>query len=339
MKDSAVSAPAANLSHGRIIALCGGVGGAKLALGLAHLLPPERLTIVVNTGDDFDHMGLRVCPDLDTVLYTLAGQSNQAQGWGLADESWRLMQRLVTLGGEDWFQLGDLDLATHILRTQWLRDGETLTQVTRRLTQALGVDTQILPMSDGSVATVVHTADGRTLPFQQYFVREQCAPVVTRLEFMGAATAEPHPELLQQLADSSTAGVIICPSNPYLSIDPLLELPGVRDALQQSRAPVVAVAPIVAGGAIKGPTAKIMAELGVPVTPYTVAQHYGDFLSGFMLDRQDAALAGEIVALGVRVAVEQTVMKTLDDRINLATATLRLIAALREAREQQARDA
>lgn len=321
------AAPTENhpLPQGRILALCGGVGGAKLALGLARLLPPERLTVVVNTGDDFDHMGLRVCPDLDTVMYTLAGQNNQAQGWGLADESWRLMERLVALGGEDWFQLGDLDLATHILRNHWLREGQSLTQVTARLAQSMGVATPLIPMSDDPVSTLVHTADGRTLPFQQYFVRERCQPVVARLEFAGAAVARPHPLLLQQLADSDTAGVVICPSNPYLSIDPLLRLPGVREALQRSNAPVVAVAPIVAGGAIKGPTAKIMSELGVPVTPTAVAQHYRDFLDGFVLDQQDAGQADAIAALGVTVAMEQTVMQTLADRTALAAATLELI--------------
>lgn len=319
--------PAGNhpLPEGRVIALCGGVGGAKLALGLARLLPAERLTVVVNTGDDFDHMGLRVCPDLDTVMYTLAGQNNQAQGWGLADESWRLMERLVALGGDDWFQLGDLDLATHILRSHWLREGQSLTQVTARLAHSMGVATPLIPMSDDPVSTVVHTVDGRTLPFQHYFVRERCQPVVARLEFAGAAAARPHPLLLQLLADPATAGVVICPSNPYLSIDPLLQLPGVREALQGSAAPVVAVAPIVAGGAIKGPTAKIMSELGVPVTAAAVAQHYGDVLDGFVLDRQDAAQLDDIAALGVTVAVEQTIMRTLEDRTGLAAATLQLI--------------
>lgn len=316
------------LPQGRIIALCGGVGGAKLALGLARLLPPEQLAVVVNTGDDFDHMGLRVCPDLDTVMYTLAGQSNPVQGWGLADESWRLMERLVALGGADWFQLGDLDLATHILRTAWLREGLTLTQVTQRLALALAIGATLLPMSDDPVSTVVHTADGRSLPFQQYFVRERCEPVVSRLEFVGADVAQPHPRLLQLLAEEETAGVVICPSNPYLSIDPLLQLPGLRSALQQSGVPVVAVAPIVAGGAIKGPTGKIMTELGVPVTPHAVARHYDGLLDGFLLDRQDAEQADAIAALGIRVVIEQTVMQTLADRMALAAAALGLIQEL-----------
>lgn len=313
------------LPRGRVIALCGGVGGAKLALGLARVLSPQQLMVVVNTGDDFDHMGLRVCPDIDTVIYTLAGQSNAAQGWGLADESWRVMGRLATLGGEDWFQLGDLDLATHVMRTHWLREGISLTEVTRRLARSLAVPVPVLPMSDDPVSTVVHTADGRRLPFQQYFVRERCEPVVSRLEFAGAETARPHPELMRLLASDEVAGVVICPSNPYLSIDPMLHLPGLRDALRRSRAPVVAVAPIVAGGAIKGPTAKIMKELGVPVTPAAVVRHYGDLLDGFVLDRQDADQMETIAAMGPAVAVEQTVMRSVEDRIALAAAVLRVI--------------
>lgn len=318
------------LLQGQVIALCGGVGGAKLALGLALLLPPEQLTVVVNTGDDFDHVGLRVCPDLDTVVYTLAGQSNTAQGWGLADESWRVMERLVALGGDDWFQLGDLDLATHIMRNQWLREGLSLTETMRRLAQALGVSHPVLPMSDDPVNTLVHTADGRRLSFQQYFVRERCEPVVSRLEFAGAQAARPNPELMQLLADEQTAAVVICPSNPYLSIDPMLSLTGLREALRQTRAAVVAIAPIVAGGAIKGPTAKIMAELGIPVTSAAIAQHYGDVLDGFVLDQQDAVHRETIAASGLKVAVEQTVMSNLDDRVALAAAVLRLVADMRD---------
>lgn len=314
--------------EGRVVALCGGVGGAKLALGLMNNLRPEQLVVVVNTGDDFDHLGLRICPDLDTVMYTLAGQSNREQGWGLADESWRVMQRLTALGGEDWFQLGDLDLATHLMRSHWRQQGLTLTEITRRLTTAMGVGVPLLPMSDDPVSTVVHTAGGEALAFQDYFVRQRCAPVVSRLEFVGAERARPQPEWLEVLAADDLAGVVICPSNPYLSIDPMLAIPGVREALQRVRAPRVAVAPIVAGGAIKGPTAKIMAELGIPVTPQAVASHYADLLDGFVLDASDAEARSSIADTGLAVAVEQTVMRTLDDRVSLAGRVLDFCAAI-----------
>jgi len=311
----------------RVLALSGGVGGAKLALGLSKLLSPDQLTIACNTGDDFDHLGLRICPDLDTVMYTLSGRNNTELGWGLAGESWRVLETLGQLGGETWFRLGDMDIATHLARSEWLRQGETLSTATRRLCAALGVAHPLLPMSDDPVSTLVHTDQG-VLSFQHYFVREQCRPAVRGFEFRGIDNARPQPELMALLDSADLAAVLICPSNPFVSVDPILKVPGVRAALRATRAPVIAVSPIVGGIAIKGPTAKMMAELDMPSSALAVAGHYGDLLDGFIIDETDAAQARDITGSGVAVRVAQTVMKTLDDRIMLAAEALRFAAAV-----------
>lgn len=300
----------------RVLALCGGVGGAKLALGLYRLLGPA-LTLVVNTGDDFTHLGLRICPDLDTVTYTLADRVNPETGWGRADDSGRFMAAVTELGGEDWFFLGDRDLALHVERTRRLAAGESLSAVTAAVAAAFGIAARVLPMSDQPVATQVETAAG-TLAFQHYFVRERCRPSVRALHYRGAAQAAPHPELLAALADPALAAIVICPSNPWLSIDPLLALPGVRAALAAAPAPVVAVSPIVGGQALKGPTAKIMAELGLEVSARTIAAHYRDFLDCLLLDCSDGALAADLP--GSRVAA--TVMGSEADKVALARAVL-----------------
>lgn len=310
---------------GTFVALCGGVGGAKLALGLSRIVPPERLTIVVNTGDDFEHVGLHVSPDVDTVIYTLAGLSNQEQGWGLAGETWGFMAALKRLGGPTWFNLGDHDLATHAVRTEMLRGGGTLSDVTAHIARRLGVGPAIVPMSDDPVRTFVETETGR-LAFQSYFVEHRCGPRVRRIEFAGAATARPAPAALAALAREDLAGIIVCPSNPWLSVDPMLAIPGWRAALAARRAPLVAVTPIVAGQAIKGPTAKIMGELGLEVAAAAVVRHYGDLLDGFVLDAADAALAP---SLGVPVLTADTIMRTLDDRIRLAQAATAWCRVLR----------
>ena len=310
----------------RVLALCGGVGGAKLALGLYRLCGPA-LTVVVNTGDDFTHLGLRVCPDLDTVTYTLAGCVNPDTGWGRAGESGHFMAALAALGGEDWFFLGDRDLALHVERTRRLAAGETLSAVTAALTAAFGISARVLPMSDLPVATLVDTAAG-TLAFQHYFVRERCQPAVRGLHYQGAAQAAPHPELLAALADPALDAIVLCPSNPWLSIDPLLALPGVRAALAAAPAPVVAISPIVGGRAIKGPTAKIMAELGLEVSVRAIAAHYGDLLDCLILDHADAHLAADLP--GTLVAA--TVMHSEDDKIALAQTTL---AAARRCRRRE----
>ena len=320
-----------------ILALAGGVGGAKLAAGLQSALDrPEDLLTVVNTGDDFEHLGLTICPDLDTVMYTLSGRANPETGWGLAGESWHFLEALGALGGEDWFRLGDRDLATHVERTRRLRSGEALSEVTSDLAARLGVQSRIAPMSDNPVRTVVETPDG-DLPFQEYFVRRRCEPVVRGLRYEDAPAARMSAAFEAALNDPALEAVVVCPSNPYLSVDPILAVPGVRAALARCAAPVVAVSPIVGRRAIKGPAAKIMEELGVEVSAAAVAARYRDLLDGFVLDETDRALAGRIESEGaagergaLRVRVEQTVMGTGADRTRLAARVLGFARLLRE---------
>lgn len=311
----------------RIVALTGGVGGAKLGLGLAHLLGPDSLRFVVNTGDDFEHLGLHVSPDLDTLLYTLSGEANPDTGWGRRGETWQFMDALTQLGGEKWFNLGDRDLATHVTRTRLLDAGSTLTEVTAVLAMRLGVRHAMLPMSDDPVRTVVHTTTG-DLAFQHYFVRERCAPEVTGFRFAGTEDARASEAVVAALSDPGLTGIVICPSNPFVSIDPILAVPGIRDLLAAAPCPIVAVSPIVGGMAIKGPTAKMMDELGVPRTPSAVARHYADFLDGFLLDETDAAERNAVAALGPATDVAQSVMLTFDDRVSLARSVLAFLESL-----------
>ena len=306
-----------------LLAITGGVGGAKLALGLAQLCDPDEVVFAVNTGDDFEHLGLHISPDIDTLTYTLAGVSNAELGWGRAAETWQFIDTLGELGGEDWFRLGDKDMALHIRRRALLSQGQSLTEATSTIAGALGIKHQILPMTDDAVRTIVHTKENVALPFQHYFVRDRCAPEVSHFEFAGIAQAQPNPKITETLKNCS--GVIICPSNPYVSVDPLLGLPGLRDAIKASGASVVAVSPIVSGIAIKGPAAKMMSELNVPNTAVSVAQHYGDLLSGFVLDEQDATLAESI---NVPTLATQSVMRTLADRVQLAQSVLDFLATL-----------
>jgi len=308
-------------SKGHVIALCGGVGGAKLAFGLTRILAPEDLTLVVNTGDDFVHLGLHVSPDIDTVAYTLSNLADRERGWGLAGETWDFMDQVKRLGGEDWFNLGDRDLAMHVERTRRMAAGETLSEVTAALTAALGIRHAVVPMSDEPVRTFVRTADGE-LPFQRYFVGEQCRPVATGVRFEGAETATPSPALQAALARRDVAAVIVCPSNPYLSIDPILAVPGVAAGLESLGAPIVAVSPIVGGRALKGPAAKLMQELGVMPGVTAIASHYGGLLSGLVVDDEDAAEAEALRTLDLPVLATGAVMRTDDDRIRLARETL-----------------
>jgi LPPG:FO 2-phospho-L-lactate transferase len=301
----------------RVLALSGGVGGAKLALGLSKLLAPEQLTVVANTGDDFLHFGLHVAPDLDTVMYTLAGLNNTEQGWGLAGESWACLEAIERLGGESWFRLGDRDLATHLRRTSALAGGASLSVITRQLCDALGVRQRLLPMSDDPVRTVVESELG-PLAFQHYFVRLQCEPAVSGFRFDGIDNAAPQPEFLAALDDPALAAVVICPSNPWVSVDPILGLPGVSEALAATAAPVVAVSPIVGGLALKGPAAKMMAELGLPVSATGVAEHYRGLVDCFVVDSTDVTLAAGIEKLGMQVLVTNTVMRTDEDKLSLA---------------------
>jgi LPPG:FO 2-phospho-L-lactate transferase len=313
-------------ADGPVLALSGGVGGAKLALGLYRILPPDTLTVVANTGDDFAHLGLAISPDLDTLLYTLSGQDNPELGWGRRSETWTFMAALEALGGETWFRLGDGDLATHVERTRRLSAGESLSAITDDFRRRLGIAARLVPMSDDPVRTRLHTAE-RWLDFQDYFVGLRCAPTIDGLEFVGAATARPYPDFLAALCEPGLRAVVICPSNPFISIDPILAVPGIRAALRDCPAPVVAVSPIIAGKAVKGPTAKMMAELGLPVDAAAVAKHYRDFLNLYIADEEDAvAVAG----LDLPVVLTRTLMQSLADREALARTVLAAAAQVRK---------
>ena len=312
---------------GSYVAICGGIGGAKLALGLSRVVAGPALTVVVNTGDDFEHLGLHISPDVDTVLYTLAGLANPETGWGRAGETWSFMEALAALGGPTWFKLGDADLALHVERTRRLAAGATLSQVTADLARTFGIATAVVPASDDSLRTMVET-DAGTLAFQDYFVARRCAPAVRAIRIAGADTAAPAPGVLEALIQPDLAGVIICPSNPYLSVDPMLAMPGLRQALRACPAPVVAVSPIVAGQAVKGPTAKIMAELGVEASATAVARHYDGLLDGFVLDAADAGACAEIA---VPVLATNTLMASLEDRMTLADEMIAFCGRLAEA--------
>lgn len=300
-----------------VVAICGGVGGAKLALGLQHCLG-ERLTVVVNVADDFEHMGLRICPDLDTVIYTLGGLSDEVRGWGRAGESWNFMETTKHLGGEDWFALGDRDLALHVARTQRLAAGETLTQVTAGIATKLGIAPRLLPVTDDDIRTKVETDIG-ILDFQRYFVEHRCEPTLRRISFEDARNARLNPQVTAALSSADLGAIVICPSNPYLSIDPVLAVPGLREAITGADAPVVVVSPIIAGRAIKGPTAKIMNELKIENNQASIVRHYAGLIDGLLFDTGDAA---ELAGIDVRVHAVPTLMTDLPSRIALARETL-----------------
>ena len=321
----------------RIALLCGGVGGAKLALGLDRVLPERALTIIVNTGDDFDHLGLRISPDIDTVLYTLAGLNDPVRGWGRHDETWHCMDALAAIGGDTWFALGDRDLALHLERTRRLSNGETLSSIVDHFARRLGVRSRVLPMSDDSVATIVHTNEG-ALAFQQYFVRRRCEPVVTGVSFDGALSAHGQPDACTALADPYLTAIVIAPSNPYLSIDPILAVRGIRSALAAATVPVIAVSPLVGGDAVKGPTAKMMRELGLPVSNAAIAAHYAGLIDVLVIDESDAGDASDVAAVeraGVRVAVTRTLMRDDSDKTRVA----RDVVALASVRQPAMADA
>lgn len=302
-----------------VVLIIGGVGGAKLAVGVAALLSPERLKIIVNTGDDFEHLGLHVSPDLDTVLYNLAGLANPSTGWGLAGDTFHALEAIGRAGGPDWFRLGDRDLGFNLLRTEWVRAGKTLSDVTRYLAASFDVRHPVLPMSDDALRTWVDTDHG-AMAFQEYFVRERWQPVVRRIIFKNAEAARPAPGVLPALESADL--IIIGPSNPYLSIDPILAVPGIRDAIRHSPAMRVAVSPIVGGQALKGPAAKIMAELGVTASAYSVAAHYEGLIDGIIIDSIDQSQCAELESLGLRVAALDTMMNTSSDKIRLARQLL-----------------
>lgn len=306
-----------------IIALAGGVGGARLAVGLATVLPPGALTVVVNTADDFEHLGVHISPDLDTVMYTLAGLGDWQRGWGLAGETWDFMEALERLGGETWFRLGDRDLATHVERTRRLRAGEPLSAVTADFSRRLGIGHAIVPMSDRPVRTVVET-DAGTLSFQHYFVREAAGPTIKRIAFEGIDNAVPSAGFRAALGDPTLRAVVVCPSNPFISIAPILDLPGLRKTLHEAAVPVVAVSPIIGGHAVKGPAARMMRDLGHDASAVGVAALYRDLLAGggFVLDQADADLAPEVEALGMSALVVPTRMAGPADSARLAESIL-----------------
>lgn len=297
-----------------IVALAGGVGGAKLADGLQRVVG-ESLTVIVNTGDDFELHGLRISPDLDTVMYTLAGIANPETGWGIAGDTFACLDMIARYGADDWFGLGDRDLAADVLRTYWVRAGQTLTQVTARLAAALGVRPAIRPMTDSRVATFVDTDQGE-LAFQEYFVHRGWQPVVKSMRFAGVETAQPTLEVLQAMARADA--IVFCPSNPFVSIDPILAVQGMRGAISQARVPRVAVSPIVSGDALRGPAAKMFRELGLEPSALAVAMRYEGLIDAFVVDKTDEAQAESIQALGIRTLVTATVMKTDADRGRLA---------------------
>jgi LPPG:FO 2-phospho-L-lactate transferase len=307
----------------KIVALAGGVGGAKMADGLMQALSGEDLlTVIVNTGDDFEHLGLKICPDLDTVCYTLAGLANPSSGWGRIDETWNAIRSLELLGGPAWFNLGDRDLGTHLERTRRIKEGQTLSQITRHFCQAWGVKALVLPVSDDPTPTLVFTDQGE-LSFQEYFVHRQCAPQVTGFRFVGVETARPAPGVLEAIENADL--IVVCPSNPWVSIDPILAVPGVKDRLRAR--PVIAVSPIIGGQTVKGPAAKMFAELNIDPSALAVAQHYGaqttgGLLAGFVMDVVDSALAAQVKDIGVQPFITVTWMRTPQDRQRLAKETL-----------------
>ncbi|MBK9604343.1 MAG: 2-phospho-L-lactate transferase [Anaerolineales bacterium] len=300
----------------KITALAGGVGGAKLAHGLAQILPPEDLTIIVNTGDDFEHLGLSICPDLDTVCYTLAGLANPETGWGRVNETWNTITNVEKLGGPNWFRLGDQDIATHLERTRRLKGGEPLSQITRDFCKAWGISHTILPMTDSPVRTIVDSDEGE-LAFQEYFVHRQCGPKVKGFRFDGVDVAEPAFGVRE--AVESAEAIVICPSNPWVSVDPILRV------IPLPKKKIVAVSPIIGGKTVKGPAAKMYAELGIEPSALAVAEHYRDILSGFVLDNVDAHLSDKI---RTRTLVTDTLMNSLTDRARLAMDVLNFIGSL-----------
>lgn len=313
-----------------IVSLSGGVGGAKLSLGLLRVLPPDSLTVIVNTADDFTHLGLRIAPDIDTTVYTLANLVNPLTGWGRRDETWTFMAATAALGGETWFRLGDGDLAMHVERTRRLASGEPLSRITADIAQRLKIPANIIPMTDDVVATLVGTASGE-LAFQDYFVRQQCAPCVTALRFNGAESARAVPQAIAALQNPALAAVVICPSNPYLSIDPILAISALKASLRHCRAPVVAVSPLIGGKAVKGPTAKIMAELDLSVSALEIARHYAGVIDGLVVDVGDRHLAEQFE---LPVLLTETLMTSLADRERLALEVLRFAGTLTKAGQQ-----
>ena len=306
-----------NPSDIHIAALAGGVGGARLAQGLAAILPPSNLDIIVNTGDDFEHISLLICPDLDTVMYTLAGISNSETGWGIAGDTYNCLESVQRSGGPAWFRIGDQDFGNHVLRTHLIKQGLRLTSVTKQMAESIGVKHPILPMCDTPMRTRILTDQGE-MEFQEYFVRHAWQPRMIGLRWEGLQTAIPSPEVLHALQAADV--VIFCPSNPFVSIDPILLLPGVREVI--STRPTVAMSPILGGAAVKGPAAKMFRELGIEPSAVAVAAHYKNIITGFILDSIDSALVPQVEDLGITTVVMPTLMPDLEKRIEVAQNAL-----------------
>ena len=317
MDDSQVHMPEEK-GRSSVIALCGGIGGAKLALGLYRVLEPDTLTLIINTGDDFEHLGLYISPDIDTVTYTMADKNNRKTGWGRRDETWNFMAALGELNDETWFALGDSDLAVHVERSRRLRAGESLGDITSDIAGKFGISARLLPMSDDPAATIIQTEAGH-LSFQDYFVRLKCEPVVQKILYEEAEAAKPSAGVMAALHRPELRAIIVCPSNPFLSVDPILAVPGNRKAMQSSAAPVIGISPIIGGQAVKGPTAKIMAELSLPSTARAAAEHYDGLLDGYVVDSADSGVSSE---MNIPVMATKTLMTTIEDREILAREVL-----------------
>lgn len=313
-----------NKKNFRVVALAGGVGGAKLAHGLARILLPGKLTVIVNIGDDFEHLGLKICPDLDTVCYTLAGLANPETGWGRIGETWHALESMAELGGPTWFRLGDRDLGTHLERSRLLMAGRSLSHITKQFCHAWNIEQSILPITDDIVPTIVDTDQG-ILPFQEYFVMKKCQPKVKGFKFNNVDKSTPAPGVLKSIKESEL--VIFCPSNPWVSIDPILAVPCIREELLNSTVPIIAVSPIIGGEAVKGPAAKMYAEMGIQPSALAVAEHYGygrdgGLLTGFVLDALDENVNVEIQYRGIKTLITNTLMQTNSDRQRLAREVL-----------------
>jgi len=306
------------------VVLTGGTGGAKFVDGLRHVVPPEELTLIVNTGDDFAWWGLQISPDIDSITYVLAGLLSKERGWGVQDDTFLCLQAMARLGQPAWFQVGDRDLALHLLRTRLLAEGKTLTQATAEITASLGIRARILPMSDSRVDTRVTTPAGE-LSFQEYFVQRHFQDAVSSVDFVGAKDAKPAPHVVDAILTAST--VLLAPSNPVTSIGPILAVPGIREALRQTSAPVAAISPIVGSAAVSGPAGALMAAQGLPVSIAGVAQAYHDFLDVLIVDTSDAPAAEELKQSGLQVHCTNTIMKSADDKAELARSVLALLAA------------
>jgi len=305
----------------KIVALAGGVGGAKMVFGLAKAHAALDLTVVVNTGDDFDHLGMRICPDIDTICYTLAGLANPDTGWGRFDESWNFITELKALGGDDWFRIGDKDLATHVERTNRLNNGQPLSKIVKDFCDRWNVKQHVLPMSDQKVATIVCTTNNGELPFQDYFVKKKCEPAIKSFRFDGINNADPAPGVIDSIEQADV--IVICPSNPWVSIDPILNISKILPYLRQKT--IIAISPIVDGKSIKGPAAKMYSELGIQPSALAVAKHYKKLIKAIVIDDQDISLADDITRLGIISFNTNIVMKTSEDKLNLGKDVLNFI--------------